>query len=188
MPGRNGEETRPAPFAGEGRRPSLRSGLQRLPAGGRGGGGRASRPISALGGNRAPLRGPQTARGALGAGLGNPAPALEAAPGRAGGGGPLAPRPPSNVTARPDCGLRSPPGQGGLCADAADPKSLPADSPRRRGPDGVGTGSSGAGGQVGLRGAEPSGGRPRWKPSAPDRVFHSPPRVARVTAIPRQGH
>lgn len=161
MSGRSGEEARSAPFAGEGRGPSLRSGLQRLPAGGRAGSGLASRPPPALGGNRAPWRGPQTARGALGAGLGNPAPALEAAPGRAGGGGePLAPRPPSNVTARPDCGLRSPPGQGGCCADAADPKSLPADSPRRRGPGGVGTGSRGAGGQVGARGAEPSGERP----------------------------
>lgn len=65
------------------------------------------------------------------------------------------------MTARPGRGLWSPPGQGGLCADAADPKSLPADSPRRLGPGGVGNGSSGAGGE-GARNASagtPSRGR-----------------------------
>lgn len=60
-------------------------------------------------------------RGALGAGPGNPAPALEAGPSRAGVGWPPAPWPPSNVTAEPRRGLGSPAGQGGLCADAADP-------------------------------------------------------------------
>lgn len=161
MSGRSGEEAKAAPFAGERRGPSLRSGLQRLPAGGRGGSGLASRPPPALGGNHAPLRGPQKACGALGAGLGNPAPALEAAPGRAGGGGgPLAPRPPSNVTARPDCGLRSPPGQGGRCADAADPKSLPADSPAGGGQAAWEPGRGGPGGRWARGERNPVAGAP----------------------------
>lgn len=44
MPGRSGEEARPAPFAREGRGPSL-SGLQRLPAGGRGGADPPAAPL-----------------------------------------------------------------------------------------------------------------------------------------------
>lgn len=64
---------------------------------------------------------PPSGRGALGAGPGNPAPALEAGPSRVGVGWPPAPWQPSNVTAAPRRGLGSPAGQGRLCADAADP-------------------------------------------------------------------
>lgn len=107
---------------------------------------------------RAPLNRPR------GAGPGNLAPALEADPSRAGAGWPLAPRPRSNVMAGPRRGLGSPPGQGCLCADAADPCSRAANPFRLTALAGWGQEAwePGAGLGVGGWGRGGRGGGERW--------------------------
>lgn len=125
-----------------------------------------------------------------GAGPGNLAPALEADRSRAGAGWPLAPQPRSNVMAGPRRGLGSPPGQGCLCADAADPCSRAANPFRLTALAGWGQeawepgAGLGAGGEVGVEEGSPEAGGPRGDPSAPNVVI-SALKVARGTPLPR---
>lgn len=101
-------------------------------------------------------------------------------PGRAGAGWPLAP---SNETARPRVPT-SPPGQGGLCADAADPGSAAANPFRLKARAGWGLAAWEPGAGWGSRGAFGRG--PSGVPLLRDRVI-SPAGVARARAFPRQG-